>query len=67
MKGSQRAGEPAGEPKLEEPVRYLVLACDYDGTLATSGRVDDAFAVLHSPGGNGPHVLVDDESILADE
>jgi HAD superfamily hydrolase (TIGR01484 family) len=23
-------------------VRYLVLACDYDGTLATHGRVDDA-------------------------
>jgi hydroxymethylpyrimidine pyrophosphatase-like HAD family hydrolase len=27
---------------MEAPVRYLVLACDYDGTLATSGRVDEA-------------------------
>lgn len=24
-----------------ENVRYIVLACDYDGTLATDGRVDD--------------------------
>ncbi len=23
-------------------MRYLVLACDYDGTLATQGKVDDA-------------------------
>jgi HAD superfamily hydrolase (TIGR01484 family) len=30
-------------PKLyATPVRYHALACDYDGTLATHGRVDDA-------------------------
>src|SRR5579884_1193961 len=27
---------------MSPPMRYLVLAADYDGTLATHGRVDEA-------------------------
>src|SRR5262249_46592257 len=29
-------------PEGDRTMRYLALACDYDGTLATDGRVDDA-------------------------
>jgi hydroxymethylpyrimidine pyrophosphatase-like HAD family hydrolase len=33
---------PAAGSLYAERVRYHALACDYDGTLATHGRVDDA-------------------------
>src|SRR5262249_5422064 len=33
---------PSREASGETPMRYLVLAVDYDGTLATHGRVDEA-------------------------
>jgi HAD superfamily hydrolase (TIGR01484 family) len=64
-----RAGGKAGElvehsiqrnSPLECAVRYVALACDYDGTLATNGRVgDDAVAALDRvPGSNRKLILV---------
>ena len=37
-----RSVQDSGDSSEEAPLRYHALACDYDGTLASHGRVDDA-------------------------
>src|SRR5207247_2183973 len=40
-------------------MRYVALACDYDGTLASDGRVDDAtLAALHRVRDSGRQLLL---------
>src|SRR5436190_2552894 len=43
----------------EPPMRYLTLACDYDGTIAHHGRVDErTLAALKRVPESGRHLLL---------